>query len=109
MLDSVHVGAVSDTAGSEGRRLRLYPLPPFIVARRFGFPLRFSGLDCFPGADRNPGQKRGHYGRRGAKHQFVPANRFLEPVRCRGRTGDHRLVVQMPLNIGGHIVGRFVT
>ena len=41
--------------------------------------------------------------------EFVPAKRSLEPINSGRRTCNYRLVVEMPLEIQGQPVGRFVT
>jgi hypothetical protein len=42
------------------------------------------------------------------KSEPVPAPGLLEAAGCAGRPGEHRLVVQVPLQVGGEAVGRVV-
>ena len=122
-MREIHVGGIGSAAGGEFLRLRLLAQQGFRGFRRDG--LLFAGLRLRPGVERivpfNSGltppsrrnaqtnQQRHHDRRRRRGHQFVPAKRLLELVGRARRPGKDRLVIQVPLEIGGQPVGRLVT
>ena len=73
--------------------------------RRVGVGLRFlfcrGRPDRLPGARANPQhQRRRHRGHYPNRH-LIPPNELPQSVRRTGRPGQHRLVVQVPLNVDG--------
>ena len=79
------------------------------VQRGFGVGFRSLCPHHLPGADDYPEDKRHCHRCRRTEHEFVPPKGLLEFVGRSRWTGHDRLVVQMPLQVGGKTVGRVVT
>ena len=103
--------------------VRCVEVPSGAVAFHFGFALRESrGLPGLPlrlqqrllGAfrARGPHRLRGadsqRNSRRRGEGQLVATNGFLDPIRSGGRPRDHRLLIQVPLEVHRQPVGRVV-
>ena len=74
-----------------------------------GLPPRLLLLEKHPGGDAQANDERGEHRTGRHENQFVSSHQFLESVKVARRTGHHRFIVQMALNVRGQAVGRFVT
>src|SRR5258708_14704721 len=67
------------------------------------------GWPRLPGTGRERQQQGSRDGRRRGEAKLVPPNRLLKLIKLAGWTGDDWLIAQMPLDICGEPVSRFVT
>ena len=59
-------------------------------------------------ADQNANRQHREQRRRRREAELVTPDGLLKLIETAGRTGDHRLAVQMPLDVHGQAVGRLV-
>ena len=94
-----------------GQRLGLRALG--LALRALGLALclltEAPGANGLPGAGHDAQNQRQRHKRRCGEGEPVPLSQFLDPVKRARRTRDHRLVIEVPLNVGGQTVGRFVS
>ena len=76
--------------------------------RSAGASVSASLLNGLPEADCQTDHQRSNHRRAGSERQLVPANQFLEAIEVAGRTGNDRLIVQVPLYVRRQAVGGFV-
>ena len=93
--------------------VEVLPIGQRLGLRALGLALRLlteaRGANGLPGAGHDAQNQRQRHERRCGEGEPVPPNQFLDPVKRARRTRDHRLVIEVPLNVGGQTVGRFVS
>ena len=93
--------------------VEVLPIGQRLGLRALGLALRLlteaRGANGLPGAGHDAQHQRQRHERRCGEDEPVPLSQFLDPVKRARRTRDHRLVIEVPLNVGGQTVGRFVS